>query len=104
MGIAVAVIEQLDGETVQWPVHPRCAGGNTHRQRAFVTDRKLDQHMRQVRLGQLGKFQVGTLAEDAHPGQSRKLNGKRADANQDDAEGKLQELGKTVHGDRSGPH
>jgi hypothetical protein len=44
------------------------------------------------------------LAEDANPSKSRKLNGKRADAYQNYAEGELQELGKTVHGDRSGPH
>jgi len=60
--------------------------------------------MGQLGIGRFDEFQVRALAEDAHPGQSRELDGKRADADQNDAEGKLKELRKTVHGDRSGPH
>ena len=71
---------------------------------AFIADRKLYQHMRQLFLGKFGAAKVGLLAEHAHPGQSGKLNRKRANADQNQAEGKLKELGKTVHGDRSGPH
>ena len=77
---------------------------DAHRQVAFIADRQLHQHMRQFGIGKFGASQLGLLAEHAHPGQARELNRKRADANQDDAKGKLKELGKTVHGDRSGPH
>ena len=104
MRIAVAVIQQLNGEAVERPVHARRTGGDAHRQRAFIADRQLHQHMRQVCFIHFSKLELGAFAEDAHPGQRRELDRKGADANQDDAEGELKELRKTVHGDRSGPH
>jgi hypothetical protein len=104
VSFTVAIVEKLDGQPVERPFHARCAGGNAHRQRSFIADGKLDQHMRQLAIVKLGKLQHRALAEHAHPGQGRQLHRKRADTNQDDAEGELKELGKTVHGDRSGPH
>jgi hypothetical protein len=64
----------------------------------------LHQDMRKVRLIQFGALLAGAFAENTHPGQTRQLNRKGANADQNDAKGKLKELGKTVHGDRSGPH
>jgi hypothetical protein len=70
---------------------------------AFITDGKLHQHMGQLGLVKLGALQEGAFAEDANPGQARKLNRKGANGDEDNAEGELKELRKTVHGDRSGP-
>jgi hypothetical protein len=43
------------------------------------------------------------FAEKPDPSQRRKLNRKGANGDQDDAQGELKELRKTVHIDRSGP-
>src|SRR6202000_1928369 len=42
-------------------------------------------------------------AKDANQGQTGKLHRKGTNGDEDDAEGELKELRKTVHGDRSGP-
>ena len=104
MALAIAIVQQLNGQPVARPVHARRGGGDAHRQRSFIADRKLYQHMRQLSLVQFGALQLGAFAKSTHPGQPRQLDRKGADGNQDDAEGKLKELGKTVHGDRSSPH
>ena len=99
----VAVIQKLDGQPVAGPVHLRGGLRHPQGQRTFVADGKLDQHMRQFGFGHAGAPRFRAAAEQAHPGQTRKLNRKGANADQNDAKGKLKEKGKTVHGDRSGP-
>ena len=80
-------------------------GGDTQRQRAFIADRKLHQHMRQLGIGQLGALQLAALLRNTRTQASpASWTDSMQTADQDEAEGKLKELRKTVHGDRSGPH
>jgi hypothetical protein len=59
--------------------------------------------VRQLGVVEFGALEDGAFAEDANPGQTGELNRQSANGDEDDAEGKLKELRKTVHGDRSGP-
>ena len=105
MALAVAVIQQLDGEAVARPVHARQAAAATRTARwPSLQTGKLHQHMRQLGVADgSAQLELRALAEHAHPGQHRQLDRQRADGDQDEAEGELQELGKTVHGESFRP-
>ena len=103
MSLAVAVIQELDGEPVPGIVHRGGRFGDPDGQHSFIADRQLHQHMGQLVVAQRRRDQFGAFAVDPHPGQDGQLNGQGADSNKDAGQSELQGEGKTVHGEGSGP-
>ena len=106
MCFAVAVIQQLDGEAVARPVHARCGAAATR----TASGPSLQTGSCTSTCGSSASSNCGTLQ---HAGALRKTRTQAKPASwtdrvqtadQDEAEGELKELRKTVHGDRSGPH
>ena len=99
--VCIAVVQQLNGQAIARPVQRTGGGSDAQRNSAFIADRQLHQHMRQLRFGHLIKRKDKRLARQPQPAQQGKLKGQHANRDEDDGKGGGK--GIAEHGDGQAP-
>ncbi len=103
MVLGLAVVQHLDFEAVARPVETGGGGGHADGERAFIADRKLHQHARQLGLFERGLGNAARALEVADQRQRAQLRRQERQQNQHAGQDKLQEQGQADHDGAFGP-